>query len=97
LSISIYQSIGILCNDISFGHSLTIPFAGFAQTYLSMIPKSRESCCYNSNRIRHDATIDYRLGKHVIFYNERDEAGSNPNGYSREAMIELCHVEVNGK
>jgi hypothetical protein len=38
-----------------------------------------------------------QLGKHVIFYNERDEAGSNPNGYSREAMIELCHVEVNGK
>ena len=37
------------------------------------------------------------LGKHVIFYNERDEAGSNPNRYSREAMIELCHVEVNGK
>ena len=37
------------------------------------------------------------LGKHVIFYNERDEAGSNPNGYSREAIIELCHVEVNGK
>ena len=37
------------------------------------------------------------LGKHVIFYNERDEAGSTPKGYSREAIIQLCHVEVNGK
>ena len=37
------------------------------------------------------------LGQYVIFYNERDEGGNNPAGYSPEAIIELCNVEVNGK
>jgi hypothetical protein len=37
------------------------------------------------------------LGQYVIFYNERDEDGNNQQGYSNEAIIELCHVEVNGK
>ena len=37
------------------------------------------------------------LGKHVIFYNERDEAGNNPAGYSSFAIVELCKVIINGK
>jgi hypothetical protein len=36
-------------------------------------------------------------GEFVILYNERDEGGNNPVGYSTEAIMELCHVEVNGK
>jgi hypothetical protein len=61
ISIYIYQSIGILSYDILFGHILTIPFVCIAHTYFSMIPKSRESCCYTSNRNRHDAKIDLWL------------------------------------
>ena len=37
------------------------------------------------------------LRQFVIFYNERDEGGNNPAGYSTEAILELCHIEVNGK
>jgi hypothetical protein len=37
------------------------------------------------------------LGQYVIFYNEREEDGKNHPRYSHEAIIELCHVEVNGK
>jgi len=37
------------------------------------------------------------LGQYVIIYNERDEGGNNLAGYSTEAMLLLCHVEVNGK
>ena len=37
------------------------------------------------------------LGQYVIFYNEREEDGKNHPKYSPEAIIELCHVEVNGK
>ena len=37
------------------------------------------------------------LGKHVIFYNERDQAGNNPAGYSSFAIVELCKVFINGK
>jgi hypothetical protein len=37
------------------------------------------------------------LWQFVIFYNERDEAGNDPAGYSAAAILELCHVEVNGK
>ena len=37
------------------------------------------------------------LGQSVIFYNECDEGGNDPAGYSAEAILELCHVEVNGK
>ena len=36
------------------------------------------------------------LGKHVIFYNERDK-DNIPTGYSDSALLELCHVEVYGK
>jgi len=38
------------------------------------------------------------LGKHVIFYNERDPiAANNSPLYSAVAIVELCKVFVNGK
>jgi hypothetical protein len=43
-----------------------------------------------------DVTCNH-LGQYVIFYNERDAGGDNPTGYSDEAIVELCNVEVNGK
>lgn len=37
------------------------------------------------------------LGQNVIIYNTRNESGINPAGYSDEAIIELCNVEIYGK
>ena len=37
------------------------------------------------------------LGQYVIIYNKRNESGNNAAGYSPEALVELCNVEIYGK
>ena len=37
------------------------------------------------------------LGQHVIIYNERNEGGNNPAGYTTYAILELCKVIISGK
>ena len=67
----------------------------------SSVSKTDGHLCYHdtgsSSPNVHQNVDCYHLGQYVIFYNERDEAGNNPAGYSSVAIVELCKVFINGK
>ena len=87
-----------------FYNFLTAPahLAGYS-LYVSnsSISKTDGYLCYHHSgpelpSVYQDVNCNH-LEKNVIFYNERDEEGNNPAGYSSFAIVELCKVFINGK
>ena len=77
-------------------------FAGFS-LYISNSSTSKTDghLCYHHTGTTLPSVFQIvncnHLGQYVIIYNERNKSGNNPAGYSPEAIIELCNVEVNGE
>ena len=77
-------------------------FAGY-YLYVSnsnISSKTDGSLCYHHEGTKptsadKDVNCNY-LGNQVIFYNKRDK-DNIPDGFSKIAIVELCHVEVYGK
>jgi hypothetical protein len=89
-------------------HCLFIVFTAlsrFAGYYLyvsnsNISSKTDGSLCYHHEGTKptsgyKDVNCNY-LGNQVIFYNKRDK-DNIPDGFSKIAIVELCHVEVYGK
>jgi hypothetical protein len=75
-------------------------FSGYS-VYISTssITKTDGYLCYHHEGLNHptkrkNVTCNH-LGQYVVIYYERNETSYyNPPGYSNEAMLELCEVEV---
>jgi hypothetical protein len=76
----------------------------FAGYYLyisnSSTTKTNGHLCYHHTGLTPPSAeqnvVCNQLGKYIIFYNERNTT-NNPLGNNNYAIVELCHIEVNGK
>lgn len=84
-------------------HPYTMRFLGFS-VYVSNTTKKEDGflCYHETNHTL--STIPYKMtircdvqGRYVIYYNTREGNLKNKYGYTNQAQVYLCEVEVYGK